>query len=87
MKNIINLASPMVIFRDNIFDRNSTFIPIFLSDIGLIKVPKIEFNKKVQPIKYTSNFVGNGTVLQATGWGQLSVSDSHAILFTIFVFF
>ena len=44
------------------------------NDIGLILVDKIEFNDKVQPIKYSSNFVESGTKLLSTGWGLLSVS-------------
>ncbi|XP_031636706.1 chymotrypsin-1-like [Contarinia nasturtii] len=46
--------------------------PSFANDIGLIKVNKIYFNEKVQPIKYSSNFVNAGSVLLATGWGRLS---------------
>ncbi|XP_055306211.1 chymotrypsin-1-like [Sitodiplosis mosellana] len=46
--------------------------PDFANDIGLIQVEKIEFNKKVQPIKYSSKFVEGGAALLATGWGRLS---------------
>lgn len=50
--------------------------PSFANDIGLLRVNgKIELNEKVQPIKYSNEFVKGGTTLQATGWGRLSVSD------------
>ena len=45
----------------------------FANDIGLIQVAKIEFNDKVQPIKYSKKFVESGATLLATGWGRLSV--------------
>jgi len=48
--------------------------PNFANDIGLIQVDKIEFNEKVQPIKYSSKFVEGGTELFATGWGRVSTS-------------
>lgn len=50
--------------------------PIFANDIGLIKVNKIEFNEKVQPIKFSKNYVNGDTVeqLRATGWGRWIVS-------------
>ncbi|XP_031638028.1 chymotrypsin-1-like isoform X2 [Contarinia nasturtii] len=37
--------------------------PPFSNDIALVKVENIQFNKKVQPIKYTSNYVEGGSVL------------------------
>ncbi|XP_031636579.1 chymotrypsin-1-like isoform X1 [Contarinia nasturtii] len=43
----------------------------FDHDIGLIRVDKIEFNEKVQPIKITSNYVEKGAEVQAFGWGRL----------------
>lgn len=44
-------------------------------DIGLIHIGgTIEFDEKVQPINYTTNFVQAGQRLQVTGWGKLSVS-------------
>lgn len=51
--------------------------PFFANDIGIVKLDKIEFNEKVQPIKFSSNYVENGTVLRATGWGRFSVSTIH----------
>lgn len=49
--------------------------PPFANDIGLIQVQgEIEFNEKVQPIKYSSKEVPEGSSVQATGWGRLSVS-------------
>lgn len=47
--------------------------PPFAYDIGLIRVDgRIEFNEKVQPIKYSNKFVEGGTHLQTTGWGRVS---------------
>ena len=43
------------------------------NDIGLIQVDHIEFNDKVQPIKYSSKFVESGERMLATGWGYTSV--------------
>lgn len=44
-------------------------------DIGLVRVNgTIEFNDKVQPIKYSSKLVPSGVVLQTTGWGMTDVS-------------
>ena len=48
--------------------------PLFSHDIGLILVDKIEFNDRVQPIKYSSKFVESSATLLATGWGEKSVS-------------
>lgn len=49
--------------------------PSFANDIGLIRIDgRIEFNEKVQPIKYSDKFVEGGTHLQTTGWGRLNVS-------------
>lgn len=49
--------------------------PHFANDIGLILIDgTIEFNEKVQPIKYTNNFVQGGAKLRVTGWGRLKVS-------------
>ncbi|XP_055309483.1 chymotrypsin-2-like [Sitodiplosis mosellana] len=48
--------------------------PRYANDIVLIQVDKIEFNEKVQPIKYSAKFVESGTPLLATGWGQLSAA-------------
>lgn len=48
--------------------------PFYANDIGLILVDKIEFNDKVQPIKYSKKFIDSETTLLATGWGRLSVS-------------
>ena len=47
--------------------------PSFAHDIGLILVDNIEFNDRVQPIKYSSNVVESGATLLATGWGLTSV--------------
>lgn len=47
----------------------------FSYDIGLIRVQgEIQFNDKVQPIKFTRNEVCGGVFLRAFGWGRLSVS-------------
>lgn len=49
--------------------------PKYAYDIGLIRVNgSIEFNAKIQPIKYSSETVPNGAALQTTGWGMLDVS-------------
>lgn len=49
--------------------------PQFANDVGLILIDgKIEFNEKVQPIKYSNKFVKAGSELRVTGWGRLSVS-------------
>lgn len=49
--------------------------PSFANDVGLILIDgEIEFNEKVQPIKYSNKFVKAGTKLRVTGWGRLSVS-------------
>lgn len=43
--------------------------------IGLIKVQgEIEFNEKVQPIKFSPNQVPDGVSIQVTGWGLTMVS-------------
>lgn len=45
-----------------------------LFDIALVYVDgSIEFNDKVQPIKYSTEEVGSGENLQVTGWGLLNV--------------
>lgn len=50
--------------------------PSFSYDIGLILIDgEIEFNEKVQPIKYSTKFVEAGSKLRLTGWGRLSVSS------------
>lgn len=44
------------------------------NDIALIRVEKrIEFNEKVQPIKYSAEVIPSGMTLLTTGWGRLSV--------------
>lgn len=49
--------------------------PAFAFDIALVGIyGPIEFNEKVQPIKYSNKFVKAGTHLQTTGWGKLNVS-------------
>lgn len=49
--------------------------PNFAYDIGLILIDgSIEFNEKVQPIKFSNKFVNEGAELRVTGWGRLSVS-------------
>lgn len=49
--------------------------PLFSNDIALIQVDEeIEFNEKVQPIKYSDEFIDGGTKLRVTGWGRLGVS-------------
>lgn len=51
--------------------------PSFANDIGLLRVDgSIEFNEKVQPIKYSNKFVEGGATLQTTGWGRLSVRST-----------
>lgn len=51
--------------------------PAFANDIGLVKIKgKIEFNEKVQPIKYSNKFVEGGTKLSTTGWGRIRVIDA-----------
>lgn len=48
--------------------------PSFANDVGLILIDgEIEYNEKVQPIKYSNKFVKAGTKLRVTGWGRLSV--------------
>lgn len=46
----------------------------FANDIALIQVEKIALSDKVKPIKYSSNFVKEGTSLQTTGWGRLATN-------------
>lgn len=47
----------------------------FSYDIGVLEVRKeIEFNEKVQPIKYSAEEVPAGAIAQLTGWGYTSVS-------------
>lgn len=45
--------------------------PSLAFHIGLVRVDKIEFNEKIQPIKITTNYVEADTQVQAFGWGQL----------------
>lgn len=48
--------------------------PSFANDIGLIRINgQIQFNEKVQPIKYSNKFVKGGTHLSTTGWGRIEV--------------
>lgn len=51
----------------------------YLNDIALIQTQSpIEFNERVQPIKFTSTPVLPGALLQITGWGTLKVGQiSH----------
>lgn len=49
--------------------------PFFANDIALVKIDgKIEYNEKVQPIKYSRKFVKGGTKLSTTGWGLIGVN-------------
>lgn len=51
--------------------------PRFAYDIGLIRMQTpIEFNDRVQPIKFSVEEVPAGTSLQVTGWGLLNSSGS-----------
>ncbi|XP_031637916.1 chymotrypsin-1-like [Contarinia nasturtii] len=49
----------------------------YAHDIGLVRVEKMKFTKKVQPIKYTSNYVESGAALKIFGWGMLGESSSY----------
>lgn len=50
--------------------------PLFGNDIALVQVDEeIEFNEKVQPIKYSDEFIEEGSKLRVTGWGRLGVSN------------
>lgn len=51
------------------------------NDIALIQVETIQFNNKVKPIKYSSNFVSADVDVQTTGWGRLGVSISFSLFF------
>lgn len=54
--------------------------PPFANDIAVLKVRgEIEFNEKVQPIKYSADDVPAGTDAQLTGWSELSVSKFKII--------
>lgn len=58
----------------------------YINDIALIRVQwPIEFNAKVQPIKYTANEITSGTRLQITGWGRQhengTITDKLQILY------
>lgn len=59
------------------------FMPEYLDpdvtyDIALIMVQTpIQFNNKVQPIKYSIEEVGENENLRVYGWGSLSVSISN----------
>lgn len=47
---------------------------VISNDIALIRVQTpIQFNDRVQPIKYTANVVPSGTPLQTSGFGWLKV--------------
>lgn len=52
-------------------------------DIGILRVDKIDFNEKVQPINFTSNYVEAGVQLRAFGWGRLNVTK---LIFPIIIF-
>ena len=52
----------------------------YWNDIGLILVDHIEFNDRVQPIKYSPKFVESGERLLATGWGLTSVCSFCIVL-------
>lgn len=57
--------------------------PPFANDIGLVRINgKIEFNEKVQPIKYSNKFVKGATKLSTTGWGRIRVKF-YALLLLI----
>lgn len=52
--------------------------PQFAFDIAIIRVKgEIEFNDKVQPIKYSDKFVEANTKLDIFGWGKSKVSQSN----------
>lgn len=54
--------------------------PHFANDVGLILIDgEIEYNEKVQPIKYSNKFVKGGTKLRVTGWGRLSVCTTFVL--------
>jgi Trypsin len=62
--------------------------PHFANDVGLILIDgEIEYNEKVQPIKYSNKFVKAGTKLRVTGWGRLSVSNFSTLLKILFGIF
>lgn len=47
----------------------------YSNDICLVEIDgNIEFNQKIQPIKFSKKYIIAGTRLQTTGWGRLSVS-------------
>lgn len=49
--------------------------PIYANDIAVLRVEgSIEFNDKVKPIELSSEEVPDGSDLQLTGWGRLSVN-------------
>lgn len=56
---------------------------VYAYDFALVSVQtSIEFNAKVQPIKYSARVIEPGTDLKVTGWGILSrVGYSRVICF------
>ncbi|XP_031631154.1 chymotrypsin-2-like [Contarinia nasturtii] len=52
--------------------------PIFDSDIALIRVDKIKFSTKIQPIKCSPRYVNAGAKVQAFGWGRLSANGRNS---------
>ena len=54
--------------------------PRFANNIALLLVEKIEFNDRVQPVKYSKKFVESGERILVTGWGSLSVSSLEKLL-------
>lgn len=51
------------------------------NDIALIRVWRpIQFNEKVQPIKYTAEEVQPGSELKITGWGAVKVLIVYFII-------
>lgn len=66
VKEVIKHEEFFVPESDDVLD-NYTY------DIAVIRVAPIQFNDKVQPIKYSIEEVKAGENLQATGWGYLQV--------------
>lgn len=61
--------------------------PDIVNDIGLIHVQTpIQFNEKVQPIKYSTNEVKADELLQISGWGYLNVYQFSSNICEIFCY-
>lgn len=63
----------------NIIVHEKFKLPDYINDIALIRVQSpIEFNERVQPIKFSAEEVQPDTNLQTTGWGYTKTNGPRS---------